>query len=148
MQGQPQDALSGSRPGTASSQRPKAATPAPAQTKYPPGDREHIPDRARPVFEILSADMQRVKSRAPPTFKLQVADTEKRLNILFDHLNNETLLRLDTVESMVELAQALSVRDYDNAQAIQLELHTNKVDECGQWMVGVKRLIGMSKATP
>ena len=62
-------------------------------------------------------------------------DTEKRLNILFDHLNNETLLKPDTIESMEELAQALSARDYETAQAIQLDLHTNKLDQCGQWMV-------------
>lgn len=54
---------------------------------------------------------------------------------LFDHLNNETLLKPDTVESMVELAQAMRMRDYDTAQSIQVDLYTNKLDECGQWMV-------------
>lgn len=70
-------------------------------------------------------------------YKAQVLDTEKRLDKLFDHLNNETLLKPDTVESMVELAQAMRMRDYDTAQAIQVDLHTNKLDECGQWMVSL-----------
>lgn len=68
-------------------------------------------------------------------------DTEKRLNILFDHLNNETLLRPDTVETMGELAQAMGARDYETAQAIQVDLHTNKMDECGQWMVSFCRCV-------
>ncbi|KAL8659892.1 MAG: hypothetical protein Q9226_000186 [Calogaya cf. arnoldii] len=113
-----------------------------------PGDRSHIPSKSRPIFELLNTDMQRVKTRAPANFQKQVNDTEKRLNILFDHLNNEDLLKDDTVDSMVELSQALQARDYEQAQNIHLELLTNKTDQCGQWMVGVKRLIAMSRATP
>ncbi|KAK4695111.1 protein transport protein SEC31, partial [Lecanoromycetidae sp. Uapishka_2] len=131
----------GSRPGTAQSQR-KAAP------KFPSGDRSHISASARPVYEILNQDMQRVKSRAPASFKAQVNDTEKRLNILFDHLNNEDLLKNDTVGSMVELSQAIQAKDFEQAQAIHVEIMTNKTDECGNWMVGVKRLIAMSRATP
>ena len=79
--------------------------------------------------------MQRVKSRAPSSFKVQVNDTEKRLNILFDHLNNEDLLKADTMASMVELAQAIQSRDFEQAQAIHVDIMTNKTDECGNWMV-------------
>ena len=119
--------------------------------------------------------MQRVKAKAPASFKPQVTDTEKRLNILFDHLNNEDLLKPSTVQDMVELAQALRAREYEQAQAIHIDIMTNRLDECGNWMVtspslppecdlqqlnatanfvcsvlqvGVKRLIGMSRATP
>jgi len=101
-----------------------------------------------PVYEILSNDFVRVKARAPSTFVAQVKDTEKRLNILFEHLNNQELLKPDTVNQMVELSQALQARDYEQAQGIHLDILTNKTDECGQWMTGVKRLIGMSRATP
>lgn len=106
-----------------------------AKSKTAPGDRSHIPPRARPIFELLSSDMQRVKARAPANFQKQVNDTEKRLNILFDHLNNEDLLKEDTVGNMVELSQALQARNYEQAQAIHLDLLTNKTDQCGQWMV-------------
>ncbi|KAK2733484.1 protein transport protein S31 [Myotisia sp. PD_48] len=132
-----------SRPGTAQSQR-KASVP----PKHPSGDRSHIPSHARPIFDILSGDMQRVKSRAPSSFKAQVNDTERRLNLLFDHLNNEDLLKPNTIDSMLELVQAIQARDYDTAQSIHLDILTNRTDECGNWMVGVKRLIGMSRATP
>lgn len=91
--------------------------------------------RSRPIFELLSTEMQRVKARAPANFQKQVNDTEKRLNILFDHLNNEELLKEDTVASMVQLSQALQARDYEQAQGIHLDLLTNKTDQCGQWMV-------------
>ncbi|KAA8644191.1 putative protein transport protein (SEC31) [Aspergillus tanneri] len=134
----------GSRPSTASSQ--KAAPP--AAPKYPPGDRSHIPSDAMPVFEILNADMQRVKSRAPSSFKAQVEDAERRLNILFDHLNNEELLKPNTIADMGELARAIQARDYETARTIHLDILTNRTEECGNWMVGVKRLIAMSRATP
>ncbi|KAF2141344.1 uncharacterized protein K452DRAFT_251210 [Aplosporella prunicola CBS 121167] len=132
-----------SRPSTAQSQR---ATPAPV--KYPAGDRTHIPEDAKPIFEILSSDMARVKSKAPQNFMPQVLDTEKRLNILFDHLNNEDLLKPDTVVAMVGLSQHLQNRSYEEAQALFTDLMKNKNDEGSNWMVGVKRLIQMSRATP
>ncbi|KAE8393631.1 hypothetical protein BDV23DRAFT_32988 [Aspergillus alliaceus] len=134
----------GSRPGTASS--PKKAAPAPP--KYPPGDRSHIPADAMPIYEILTADMQRIKGRAPSSFKAQVDDAERRLSILFDHLNNEDLLKPNTVSDMADLARAIQARDYDTARAIHVDILTNRTEECGNWMVGVKRLISMSRATP
>jgi len=79
--------------------------------------------------------MQRVKSKAPAAFKAQVTDTEKRLNILFDNLNNETLLKPNTVSNMVMLAQAIQSKNYDQAARIQTEVMTNRVEECGSWMV-------------
>lgn len=88
-----------------------------------------------PIFEILSADMQRVSARAPSSFKAQVADAERRLNILFDHLNNEDLLKPSTVADMVELSRAIQARDYETAKAIHLDILTNRTEECGQWMV-------------
>lgn len=100
-----------------------------------------------PIYDILSAEMSRVKARAPASFKAQVNDTEKRLDILFDHLNNEDLLKPDTVGQMVELSQALQARDFSRASDIQMEVFRDKVDECGNWMVGVKRLVGMCRAT-
>lgn len=107
-----------------------------------------------------------MKAKAPLQFKAHVTDAEKRLNLLYDHLNNKDLLISDTVESMVELAKAIRSKDYEQAQAIHIDIVSNKSDQCGQWMVcgsfslgcglaaneeqqvGVKRLIAMSKSTP
>jgi protein transport protein SEC31 len=102
-----------------------------------------------PVYEILSADMARVKSRAPTSFTTQVNDVEKRLNILFDHLNNETLVKPDTIAMLADIANALQARDFDRAGAILTEMMKLKLESEGaHWMVGVKRLVAMSKATP
>jgi protein transport protein SEC31 len=102
-----------------------------------------------PVYEIMSADMARVKSRAPASFAAQVNDVEKRLNILFDHLNNETLVKPDTVATLVEISQALQSRDFDRAGSILTDMMKAKLESEGaHWMVGVKRLLAMSKATP
>ena len=153
-----------SRPSTANSDRrplrpaaPKHRKPSPcvrnvsnvsANVEVARGDRSHILKSAEPIYSILASEMARVKARAPSSFKAQVDDTEKRLNYLFDHLNNEELLKPDTVGMLVELSQALQARDFDRAGALQREIHTDKVDECGNWMVGVKRLVGMCRATP
>jgi protein transport protein SEC31 len=79
--------------------------------------------------------MQRVKARAPAQYRAHVADTEKRLNILFDHLNNEDLLKPDTIDEMNELARYLQEKNYDQATALFTDLMTNKTDEGSNWMV-------------
>lgn len=85
---------------------PKAATPAPS-SKHPVGDRSHIPSQYIPIYELLAADLERVKQRAPPAFQRQVKDTEKRLGILFDHINNEELLSPEALEAMLILSRGL-----------------------------------------
>lgn len=80
--------------------------------------------------------MARVKSRAPASFAPQVNDTEKRLNILFDHLNNENLLKPDTVQEMLVIAQAVQARDLDRAGAVLTEMMKVKLESEGaNWMV-------------
>lgn len=111
------------------------------------GDRSHISSHAQPIFQSLSAEFSRVEARAPSTYAPQVNDTRKRLEILFDHLNNEDLIKPDTIDQLLELSRAIEIRDWNRASEIQLDVQVNKVDECGNWMVGVKRLIGMGKAT-
>lgn len=126
-------------------QSPAAAPP---KAKHPAGDRSHIPASAQHMVEVLSQDMQRVASKAPQNFAPQVKDTQKRLGLLFDHLNNEELVKPDTIEQLAQLAEALEAKDYGEAHRIQTDIHASKPEECGNWMVGVKRLISMSKATP
>ncbi|XP_044724560.1 steroid receptor RNA activator (SRA1) domain-containing protein [Hirsutella rhossiliensis] len=126
---------------------PKAAAP-PPKAKHPPGDRSHIPANAQRMVDILSQDMQRVAFKAAATFAPQVKDSQKRLNILFDHLNNEELVQPATIDQLSQLAEAIQSRDYTTAQKLQVDIQRDKTEECGNWMVGVKRLISMSKATP
>jgi protein transport protein SEC31 len=133
-----------SRPSTAQSEQRSSHASA---KRHPKGDRSHIAPSAQPIYTILSAEMSRVKARAPAAYADRIKDTEKRLDILFDHLNNEDLLKPDTVAQIAELSSALENRQYDRASEIQLDVHQNKVDECGNWIIGVKRLIQLSKAS-
>ncbi|KAM7188027.1 protein transport protein SEC31 [Rhypophila sp. PSN 637] len=112
---------------------PRAA--APPRAKHPAGDRSHIPASAQELVDIFTRDMQRVASKAPASFAPQVKDTQKRLGLLFDHLNNEELVKPDTIDELTALARALADRDYLVASRIQVEIQKNKTDECGQWMV-------------
>ena len=132
----PRGTVSTSRPGTSQGQAPKPPAPS---SKYPPGDRSHVPASAQDMVGIFSNDMQRVASKAPPNFAAQVKDTQKRLNILFDHLNNEDLVKPDTIEKLGELAQALQSKNYDMASRIQVDIQREKTDECGNWMVRTTR---------
>ena len=133
-QGPPQ----GSRPPTGPPPRAAAAT-APAKPKHPAGDRSHIPSDAQRMVDIFSNDMLRVASKAPASFAAQVKDTQKRLNILFDHLNNEELVKPDTIQRLSELADALQSKNYDTATKIQVAIQSEKTDECGNWMVSSPR---------
>ncbi|KAL2160036.1 hypothetical protein VTH06DRAFT_1691 [Thermothelomyces fergusii] len=134
----------------ATSQSPASPkTPATQQSnRHPPGDRSHIPANAQRMVELLCQEMQRVASKAPAAFAPQVKDTQKRLNLLFDHLNNQELVRPDTIEQLTTIAEAITGKNYELASKLQTEIHRDKMDECGQWMAGLKRLISMSKATP
>jgi len=112
---------------------PRAA--APPKSRHPPGDRSHIPPNAQRLVEVLGSDMQRVIAKAPAAFQSQVNDASKRLNLLFDHLNNEELVKPDTIAQLTQLADALEAKAYDVAQKIQIDIHREKPEECGNWMV-------------
>ncbi|KAJ3805552.1 hypothetical protein F5876DRAFT_51675 [Lentinula aff. lateritia] len=117
----------------------KAGPPPP---KYPPGDRSHIPDHARPAFEVISKELERLKGSVPLTQKRQVDDLERRINPLFDALNCETLSK-PVVEQLLVLTGAMSARDRPAALAIHVDLLTrgSQTDDIGLWMSGVKQLI-------
>lgn len=75
---------------------------------------------------------------APQQYKPQVDDMEKRLNILFDHLNNEDLLSESTVQEVVQICNAVKDRDWDRALSMFNELQTAKLDTEGtHWMVSL-----------
>lgn len=80
--------------------------------------------------------MAQIKNVAPAAFKPQVDDMEKRINILYDHLNNEDLLKEDTVQQMVGIAQCVQGKDFDRALSLFGEMQAAKQEgEGGVWMV-------------
>jgi protein transport protein SEC31 len=86
--------------------------------------------------DIFTPEIARIKASAPQQYKAQVEDMEKRLNILFDHLNNEDLLSATTVQEVVTISQAVQNRDWDQAQSLFNTLQTEKLATEGtNWMV-------------
>ena len=117
---------------------PRSAAASPAKPKHPPGDRSHIPANAQQLVDVLNRDMQRVAAKAPASFAPQVKDTQKRINILFDHLNNEELVKPDTIEQLTQLATLLEGKQYPEAQQLQVQIQTDRTEECGNWMVSTR----------
>ena len=122
--------MGGPRPGSATSQGSRSSG-----ARHPPGDRSHISPDARPVFDIMHPEMQRIKSKAPANFKTKVDDTEKRLNILFDGLNNESI-PATAIAQLKDLANLIQSRNFEQADVIQNELEKLSEDN-KPWLVSL-----------
>ncbi|KAJ3088294.1 protein transport protein S31 [Quaeritorhiza haematococci] len=114
--------------------------------KYPPGDRSHIPAAHKPIFEGLTKLANTVKEivASEPQQRRMFEDCEKRLNLLFDQLNNGTV-KPEVATKLLELAAALQKTDYTAATKSQMEIMTTHFDVTGLWIVAVKRLINMAE---
>ncbi|KPV77927.1 uncharacterized protein RHOBADRAFT_50455 [Rhodotorula graminis WP1] len=98
--------------------RPPPPRAEPPKMKYPPGDRSHIASTYQPIVDILSAELARLRQIVPPQQGKLVAETDKRLNILYDMLNNEALSK-SSADRVLDICQAIAARD----QAKALDLH-------------------------
>ncbi|KDQ53752.1 hypothetical protein JAAARDRAFT_422252 [Jaapia argillacea MUCL 33604] len=119
---------------------PPPAKKGPPAPKYPPGDRSHIPPASLPIYNVISEQLGRFKQIAPP--QIRMPDFERRINVLFDALNCETLSP-SVVDQLVELTQAMAARDRQAALAIHTDLLTkgSVSDDIGLWMSSIKQLI-------
>ncbi|KIK52961.1 hypothetical protein GYMLUDRAFT_63945 [Collybiopsis luxurians FD-317 M1] len=106
-----------------------------------PCDRSHIPDYARPAYEVVSREIERLRSSVLPAQKRQVDDLECRNNPLFDALNCETLSR-SVVDQLLVLTGALETLDRPAALAIHVDLLTrgSQMGNIALWISGVKEL--------
>ncbi|ESK89135.1 structural molecule [Moniliophthora roreri MCA 2997] len=121
---------------------PRAQKPVPPAPKYPPGDRSHISDHARPIYNVIHGQLQQLKQATPSSQKRLVEDLERRINPLFDALNCETLSK-GVVDQLLVLTRAMESHDRAAALAIHVDLLTrgSQTDDIGLWMSGVKQLI-------
>ncbi|KAG8985457.1 protein transport protein S31 [Tulasnella sp. JGI-2019a] len=121
---------------------PKPAAPAVKTSKYPPGDRSHIPDGSKRSYEVLSNELARLRQTTPPQQKRMVDDTERRLNALFDALNCETLSK-SVSDQLNALTDAMERRDQQAALQIHVDMLTTATasDDIALWAPGVKLLI-------
>ncbi|KAL6299339.1 hypothetical protein BKA93DRAFT_608197 [Sparassis latifolia] len=141
----PQGPPRGSTPGSGPRVRLSAAARAnagPPPAKYPPGDRSHIPEEMRPVFTVISGQLERMKQTMPAQQKRLVDDLERRVNALFDALNCETLSK-PVCEQLIVLTSAMASHDRDAAMALHMDLLTtgSLTDDIALWMSGIKQLI-------
>lgn len=112
---------------------------------YPSGDRSHIPESSLPIYNSLGGLLEELKPKIPEKYARHCAAMEKRLNILFDHLNNDDLLSKETVESLKEVCSALEAKDFQKANALNIQIATNHSEETANWHTGVKYLIQMAE---
>lgn len=139
--GPPPPGRAGPRPPNAATPPPAAAPSPPAQPRHPAGDRSHIPAQSRPVYEALSGELNRVKQAdLPPHVKKIVGDTDRRLNILFDELNNDAL-GPETIGKLNQIVQFIGARDPNAALAVHVDLLTTATTDTSHWAPGVKQLI-------
>ncbi|KAI5958419.1 SEC31 [Candida margitis] len=131
------------RPPVSVNNQPPAAAAVP--DRYPQGDRSHISEETKPIFTSLTKVMEAIKPNIPEKFAKHSADMEHRLNILFDHLNNDDLSK-PLAGSLKEVSALLEDKKFDEANAIDVEISTNFSDELGNWHTGLKRLIRMAEA--
>ncbi|BGP36159.1 protein transport protein S31 [Rhodotorula kratochvilovae] len=96
----------------------------PPKMKYPPGDRTHIPAQFKPIVDILTTELGRLRQVVPPQQGKLVAETDKRLNLLFDMLNNETLSAA-SAQRVLEICQAIAARDQPKALDLHFALITS-----------------------
>ncbi|BGP12140.1 hypothetical protein JCM10213_004705 [Rhodosporidiobolus nylandii] len=113
---------------------PRASVPA---MKYPPGDRSHIPPQYRPIFETLTGELNRLRQVTPPQQAKIVTDTEKRLNVLFDMLNNETISE-NTAKNVGEVCQAIAARNQNAALEAHLRMLTAAPTEAAPFQAALK----------
>ncbi|KAH3680954.1 hypothetical protein WICMUC_000097 [Wickerhamomyces mucosus] len=123
------------------------ATPEPVVPKFPPGDREHIPESELRIFKTFSSILDQARPQVPVQFSKQINDTEKRLNILYDHLNNEELLTPDVITQLHQIVDLLESKNYPEALQLHIAVMSNHTHETAHWGTGLKRLIQFAEAT-
>ncbi|TPX35765.1 hypothetical protein SmJEL517_g02007 [Synchytrium microbalum] len=121
---------------------PQASGAAPSN-RLPPGDRSKIPPHHMPIVNVLSRVLILMK-QLPGTHGKRVAeDTEKRLNTLFDQLNNADL-KSDLTEKLVALVQAVEARDFTASREIHGDILARTTSATGldlSWVPAIKRLV-------
>lgn len=82
----------------------------------------------------------RLKSIAPPAQKRMVDDTERRINLLLDHLNCGTV-DPKLFQGLMQIVAAIDARNQQAALAVHLQLVTVATGDIAAALVGVKMLL-------
>ncbi|BGP28314.1 protein transport protein S31 [Rhodotorula toruloides] len=123
-----------------SSPAPPPPRSEPPKMKYPPGDRSHIAPQFKAIVNILTQELGRLRQNTPPQQTKIVNDTEKRLNILFDLLNNE-LLTEASAKRVLEICQAMQARDQHAALDLHFQMLTGGTQDVAPFQAALKLLV-------
>lgn len=120
---------------------PPVAAPPTVQT----ADVSNVAAELKPVVAILTRLFhetleQAGGARAPPLKKREIDDNSKKLGGLFYKLNVGDVSP-QVSGKLQHLCQAVAAGDYDTAMKMQVGLTTTEWDECGAWLVALKRMI-------
>ncbi|EDO15909.1 hypothetical protein Kpol_1019p30 [Vanderwaltozyma polyspora DSM 70294] len=132
-------------PDSAVSAPPKTSTGAPVSA--PPATSQPIPAEQQAIVDYFNAEVERVSSLIPKEYAKQLKDCKKRLKILFEHLEKQDLLTQPTIDKLSTLISYLKENKYIEAMETHVDIATNHAQEGGNWLTGVKRLIGIVEAT-
>ena len=106
-----------------------------------------IPADQQPIVDFLKEELARVTPLTPKEYSKQLKDCDKRLKILFYHLEKQDLLTQPTIDCLHDLVALMKEKKYKEAMVIHANIATNHAQEGGNWLTGVKRLIGIAEAT-
>ncbi|SCU92685.1 LAMI_0E11584g1_1 [Lachancea mirantina] len=106
-----------------------------------------IPADQEPIVEFLQSELARVSPLIPREYSKQLKDCNKRLNILFGHLERQDLLTPPTIAKLQETINFMKEQKYEEAMQCHVEIATNHSQEAGNWLTGVKRLISIAEVT-
>ncbi|XP_057522031.1 protein transport protein SEC31 homolog B-like isoform X3 [Amaranthus tricolor] len=142
------------RPGMVSTQPTSPTQPASAQPAVVPqatpatvqtANTSSVPAHLKPVVATLTRLYNETSealggARANALKKKEIDDNSRKLGALFTNLNTGNISK-NAAEKLVQLCQAVDNGDYSTALQIQALLTANEWDECGSWLINVKRMI-------
>ena len=86
---------------------------------------------------MLTNELRRVRQITPPQQAKMMADMEKRLNLLFDMLNCETLPQAQ-LDRVLEIVKAIEARNQPLALDLHLQMLTQGGSELGAFQAALK----------
>lgn len=106
-----------------------------------------VPEDQQEIVDFLKGELERVTPLTPKEYHKQLKDCDKRLKILYGHMERQDLLTQPTVDKLKKIVECLKNKQYSEAMDIHVDIATHNSQEGGNWLTGVKRLIGIAEAT-
>ncbi|CCF60741.1 hypothetical protein KAFR_0L01320 [Kazachstania africana CBS 2517] len=106
-----------------------------------------IPEDQQPIVDFFKEELERVTPLIPKEYTKQLKDCDKRLKILYQHLEKQDLLTEPTIAKLKQIVELMRSKKYSEAMSVHVEIATHHANEGGNWLTGVKRLIGIAEAT-